>query len=69
MVNVNIKHMKISYKNKLEQWHILGNHTPLTPKLNHGMLRSCIEEVMGISSRVALTSEFGDITSEELVNA
>ena len=46
--------------------------TPLTPTLNHGMLRSFIEEteeVMGMSSRVALTSEFGDITSEELVNA
>jgi hypothetical protein len=46
--------------------------TFVTLEQNHGMLRSFIEEteeVMGMSSSVALTSEFGDITSEELVNA
>ena len=46
--------------------------TSVTLEQNHGMLRSFIEEteeVMGMSSRVALTSEFDDITSEELVDA
>ena len=46
--------------------------TSVTLEQNHGMLRSFIEEteeVMGMSSRVALTSGFDDITSDELVNA
>ena len=46
--------------------------TSVTLEQNHGMLMSFIEEteeVMGMSNRVALTSEFDDITSEELVNA